>query len=546
MLSGKAYALEPEQDPAAGPPVEAVSNAADTQPVQQNAPAEQKPSNEQPKTAEQPAAPKQEQPVVLAAANEPQVAAGQAPTVEKSQQPKQSEAVEQAPAAEQSQQPKQSEAVGQAPAAEQSQQPKQSEAVEQAPAAEQSQQTIQTVTAEPAVPAAQASQVEQTTTDTEIVQVQPEVTPEQPAAPVSAQPVEQAMTGSAVEDIPVLQAVPAAAPVIFSLKAAPLRTALQNTEGGSGEKGGGGENPAAQTEPLLIIGNKQIELDNDASDATDETAATWSYSSTDGSVTLTGYSGADQLIGTAGKDLTIKASGVNRIGSLVVDGNINIVGSGIILVDSIEFPADSSFSFSTNTSVYPDGYGSAAVFLKQGDGTYMLVNGTVTGVIDDSITIPDGVTLVIPNGSQMLLQSVAKIITTTYEQTDEGTWNHISETSYSLENQNINTVAFSPHTTRSYVDSVVAPELTVPYGSGLIVDTGALMSFNSISTTESHQSSVMHENVYVHQYTPSIALKGLLEVRGRIEKAIIRIAEGAQLEGAENCLNCTINENDNA
>ena len=70
MLSGMAYALEPEQDPAAGPPVEAVSNAADTQPAQQNAPAEQAPSNEQPKTAEQPAAPKQDQPAVQEAVNE--------------------------------------------------------------------------------------------------------------------------------------------------------------------------------------------------------------------------------------------------------------------------------------------------------------------------------------------------------------------------------------------------------------------------------------------------------------------------------------------
>ncbi len=388
---------------------------------------------------------------------------------------------------------------------------------------------------------------------------------EQPAAPLQEQSAVSAQTlaDAAFNNDPPIQTQSA---LLDSFRAAPLRTLTLNSTGGSfGEDGGKSDPPANQTEPLLVIGNQSINFEKDTSDATDDTAATWTYSSSDGSITLTGYNGTDQLIGTAGRDLTIKASGVNRIGSLVVDGNINIVGSGIILVDSIQFPSDKSFSFSSNTTVYPEGYGSAAVFLKQteivtdGQGNetekvwYELVNGDVTGLLDESCTLPEGVTLVMPNGSQVVLQSVAKV-TDHKTETVDGHTDSSKETYYSTEEvqdykTNDNTAYFGSNVSHYYSVSAVAPQLTIPVGSGLIVDSGAVMRFNQIEVITNWFTMAgiqKQENIYDTTYIPSIALKGLLEVQGRLENAFIRIAEGGSLDGREKCLNSSIIDNDNA
>ena len=114
-------------------------------------------------------------------------------------------------------------------------------------------------------------------------------------------------------------------------------------------------------EPFLLIGDTEIDFTEDAS------GNGWSYECDDegGFVVLEGFNGSDQLIGTAGSDLTIKTTGVNRIGTLIVDGDLNLIGSGILLIDNIELAEGKDLNLLTNTTIYEDGTGSVAVFVKR-------------------------------------------------------------------------------------------------------------------------------------------------------------------------------------
>ena len=154
--------------------------------------------------------------------------------------------------------------------------------------------------------------------------------------------------------------------------------------------------------PTLSVGGSEVDLTNGSS------GEGWSYDAEDGSLVLVNCDGEE--IVASGTGVTIKAAGVNVLTSLVIDGNINLIGTGILLVDSIEMAEGCDFNLLTNTGIYEDGAGSVAVFLKQEDGTYLLINGDkVPGILDEEYTIPEGVTLVVPNGSTLVMQSLAVV-----------------------------------------------------------------------------------------------------------------------------------------
>ena len=114
----------------------------------------------------------------------------------------------------------------------------------------------------------------------------------------------------------------------------------------------------------------------------------------DGSYVLVNHSGTESL--QADGDITILAAGLNRIASISGAGKVNIAGTGILLVDSLEGELD----LMTLTDVYDKG--STAVFVKQTDGSYLLVNGAVPGILDEEYTINDA-SLVMPDQSRLVL-----------------------------------------------------------------------------------------------------------------------------------------------
>ena len=114
----------------------------------------------------------------------------------------------------------------------------------------------------------------------------------------------------------------------------------------------------------------------------------------DGSYVLVNHSGTESL--QADGDITILAAGLNRVSSISGTGKVSIAGTGILLVDSLEGELD----LLTLTDVYDKG--STAVFVKQTDGSYLLVNGAVPGILDEEYTINDA-SLVMPDQSRLVL-----------------------------------------------------------------------------------------------------------------------------------------------
>ena len=114
----------------------------------------------------------------------------------------------------------------------------------------------------------------------------------------------------------------------------------------------------------------------------------------DGRYVLVNHAGTENL--RADGDITILAAGLNRISSISGTGKVSIAGTGILLVDSLEGELD----LLTLTDVYDKG--STAVFVKQTDGSYLLVNGVIPGILDEEYSISDA-SLVVPDQSSLLL-----------------------------------------------------------------------------------------------------------------------------------------------
>ncbi len=116
-------------------------------------------------------------------------------------------------------------------------------------------------------------------------------------------------------------------------------------------------------------------------------------------VALVDYNGAGKEISADGGTLTLAVAGVNRIGELTGDCSVRILGTGIVLIDKITISEGRALSLHPNTSLYKEG--SAAVFLKQGDG-YLCINGGIPGILDEDYTLED-VKLTLPDGTSMVL-----------------------------------------------------------------------------------------------------------------------------------------------
>ena len=244
---------------------------------------------------------------------------------------------------------------------------------------------------------------------------------------------------------------------------------------------------------------------------------------------------------SADGDITIQAAGLNYIPELSVDGNINLIGTGILLVDKIEMTEGKEFSLQPNVAIYGADGGSVAVFLKRVEQTtdaqgnpceieyYELINGSVDGILDEEYTIPEGVTLVVPNNSRLVLQSVA---VARYLSTD-------AEESilYSLSGERdiLKQLPgyYSDSSGDHYEGNVVShestsPKLTIAERAKLVVQQQAALVMNAVS------------GLYGGGYEPQIVVSGTLEMNSDTGGGSVIVNSTGDLTGSGSFTGTTI------
>jgi len=180
------------------------------------------------------------------------------------------------------------------------------------------------------------------------------------------------------------------------------------------EADGSEENTAADEEnavmPTVTVGGVTLgdEVDNSGWNG----SSGWRYD-TDSVSLINNTSPVELHAEAAGVSLSV--AGFNRISTLYADADVNITGTGILLIDSIDMLEGTSLNLLTNTDIYADGEGSVAVFVLGEDGRYYLVNGSVVGILDDEYTIPAGIELVVPEGGQLSMQVIDSVILVTWD-----------------------------------------------------------------------------------------------------------------------------------
>ena len=259
--------------------------------------------------------------------------------------------------------------------------------------------------------------------------------------------------------------------------------------------------------PALSVAGEAVDLSANSS------GSGWKYDAQDKSLVLINFDGSAQSITTEASDITIKAAGLNRLEKLSVDGDIHLIGTGILLVDEIEMPEGKSLSLQPNQEIYGENGGSVAVFLKQEDGSYKLINRAVTGILDEEYTLPEGVTLVMPEGTELKLQSLAigELLVEEVPVQIEYSTTSESKVESSL-------LATQAERRDAQLDpgivefSSTAAQLTIPETAKLIVQQAAKLVLKSISE--------LHSGILV----PKLTVAGMLELNGSVTGGDIVLA----------------------
>ena len=208
-------------------------------------------------------------------------------------------------------------------------------------------------------------------------------------------------------------------------------TSVGSAPAPAGSSGEDDTDSTASGTPVITVGSTEVDGSQDV------TGTNWRYLAESGRLVMVNYDGSAGNVVTGENGASILAAGINRIGTLSCSGDVVILGTGILLVDNVQMIGESTLSLQTNTDIYADGTGSVAMFLKQEDGTYLLVNGDVTGILDECYELPDNVTLVVPEDSSLSIQSIwAKTVTdssggTTVSYTTQGGEN-TADTTYEI------------------------------------------------------------------------------------------------------------------
>ena len=289
--------------------------------------------------------------------------------------------------------------------------------------------------------------------------------------------------------------------------------ATENTEKNTGENTGEntGGNTGENTDSVTIV-------IGDTSFSPDEEAAQWSddkgWKNVPGQyVALVDYDGSGAAVSASGDVLTLAVAGVNRIGTLQGDCSFRILGSGIVLIDNIDITDGNTITLHPNTALYDEG--SAAVFYYQKeDGGYHLINGGITGILDESCAV-DNVHLTIPSGSSLTISARAYRKETWYP--EDGTEPVTDVTEY----------------TSPMPESVMVPE---HMGGTVSIEgyEGRLVLGESASLTVDSGASVQIKTILdgYQAVKGELVLKGAMEVNGEVTGGRIDVNDGGSLGGA--------------
>lgn len=196
-------------------------------------------------------------------------------------------------------------------------------------------------------------------------------------------------------------------------------------------------------------------------------------------------------------DLTMQMAGFNRINTLISNSVVNIIGTGILLLDEAKLGESGEVNL-VKTDLYPNVEGSVAVFLKeQGNSSnYNLINGAVPGILDEMYKIPEGINLVMPKGTTLILNSSAAA-----GNADDGVTYYTGNDVKGLPGDERDKIAFE--------NSAL---LTISNGASLKVEKGATIEM--LGTV-----SAQHFSDATNILTPQIVVEtgGVIEQRGKLK-----------------------------
>ena len=151
---------------------------------------------------------------------------------------------------------------------------------------------------------------------------------------------------------------------------------------------------------------KIIKVDGTSIDGSEDCSGSgWTYEKESGRIVLRDYTGSADIT-SDGTGVDIVSTGYNRIGTLSCDGDINVTGAGVLLIDKVELAEGCNFNLLPLQEYYGKDGGSVSVFILQEDGSYMLANGAVKGIIDEKVELPEDIRLVLPADSLLELQAL--------------------------------------------------------------------------------------------------------------------------------------------
>ena len=328
-------------------------------------------------------------------------------------------------------------------------------------------------------------ETEDTPEETTVAEAVDEEVPEQPAV----------RTVSANRSVPVLTAP------------APAEESLTRAAGDdeNTEETGDGEN-TQESEPtgMITIGTTEFSPE-DTAEGTGWKNIAGQY------VAMVDYDGRGQTVSMDGGTLTLAVAGVNRIGSLEGNCSVQIVGTGIVLIDSIGIDDGNTITLHSDTNLYSTG--SAAVFVLQDDGNYLLINGGTPGILDEEYTL-NGVKLRVPGGSSLVLGSAIVRTETWY---DDGEQTDVTVYTDEMPHDAYNSSHGGNVEMEGHVGSV-----TIGADSTLTIDENA-------TVTLKENTAIV--GIVLTTFKAKLVVQGILCLDGDVEGGSIDVSDGGKVTG---------------
>lgn len=267
--------------------------------------------------------------------------------------------------------------------------------------------------------------------------------------------------------------------------------------------------PAGASEPGKVsIGTVTFSTDENVEAGWDSSSGSGWKNVAGEYVAMVNYDGSDAALVSEKDHLTIVAAGLNRLKRISGSGDIDLAGTGILLVDEIELSESSKFSLYPYGTIYSSG--SVAVFLKEAgtENSYRMINGAlVEGVLDERYVIPAGIKLIVPANAVLRLETVMAVF-----REDEGGEQDETPEYYTAQDK-----IKDPDTIDQARTVITAGNLTIPENTSLVIETDGEVRMSSIFSTD--------------HYVSSLTVNGHLTNNGKIRNGIVETGGSASVSG---------------